>query len=79
MVGRPSDVFHRDLDLGFPAAGLARDGAILALTRWRGRDRDRGPVTWPGHKAVALSAIAPWRSCGPLFLAALPLNDSDSV
>src|SRR5580704_590443 len=30
----------------------------------------------PGQKALALSALAPWRSCGPLISAATPLNDS---
>jgi hypothetical protein len=30
----------------------------------------------PGQKAAAPSALVPWRSCGPLFLAAIPLNDS---
>jgi hypothetical protein len=57
-------------------AALARSDAVLAQAQCQRRGRSGRPVARPGQKAVALSAFAPWRSCGPLFLAALPLNDS---
>src|SRR5690348_1139187 len=58
---------------GVSPAAPVRDGAGLAPAQWQGSGRGRGTQrpSPPGHKAVALSASAHWRSCGPLNLAAL--------